>query len=204
MSEIAIVGAGYVGLPLAEAFAAAGRNVVLVEIDGHRVETINSGESHVEDVPSDVLRPHVEAGRISATADYDAVREAEAIVVALPTPLSPNREPDLSAVLDAAGRIGERLRGGQLVVLESTTYPGTTREEVLPLLESSGLEVGKDFFLAYSPERVDPGRTDWTMKTTPKVVGGVTPACTERARELYRGAVDTVLAVSSPEAAELA
>jgi UDP-N-acetyl-D-glucosamine dehydrogenase len=204
MSEIAIVGAGYVGLPLAQAFADAGRTVVLVEIDGARVESINQGESYVEDVAADALRPHVEAGRIKATTDYDAVREAEAIVVALPTPLSPNREPDLSAVVEAAERLAERLRPGQLIVLESTTYPGTTREEVLPLLAGSGLEVGKDFFLAYSPERVDPGRTDWTMKTTPKVVGGVTDACAERARELYRGAVDTVLTVSSPEAAELA
>jgi UDP-N-acetyl-D-glucosamine dehydrogenase len=125
------------------------------------------------------------------------------VLVALPTPLSANREPDLSIVLDAVERLAPLLREGQLFVLESTTYPGTTREKVLPLLAAGGLEVGKDFFLAYSPERVDPGRTDWTPKTTPKIVGGITPACTERALALYRRAVETVFAVSSPEAAEL-
>jgi UDP-N-acetyl-D-glucosamine dehydrogenase len=201
--EVAIVGAGYVGLPLGRCFAEAGVPVVLVDVDAERVATMNRGESHVEDVPSAALAPLVEAGILTATTDYDAVREADAIVVALPTPLSANREPDLSIVLSAAREIATRLREGQLVSLESTTYPGTTREEVLPILAEGGLEVGKDFFLAFSPERIDPGREDWTVKTTPKVVGGVTSACTERAVAFYERAIDTVCSVSSPEAAEL-
>jgi UDP-N-acetyl-D-glucosamine dehydrogenase len=201
--EVAIVGAGYVGLPLGRCFAEAGIPVVLVDIDAERVDTINRGESHVEDVPSETLRALLEAETLSATTNYDAVREADAIVVALPTPLSVNREPDLSIVLSAAREVGKRLRTGHLVSLESTTYPGTTREEVLPILAASGLEVGKDFHLAFSPERIDPGREDWTVKTTPKVVGGVTPACTEKAVAFYERAMDTVVSVSSPEAAEL-
>ena len=201
--DIAIIGAGYVGLPLARCFADAGMSVVLLDIDAARVAAINRGESYVEDVPDEVLGPLVGDGRVAASTDYDALRETDAVLVALPTPLSPNREPDLSIVLGAARKIGERLRPGHLVVLESTTYPGTTREDVLPILETSGLEVGKDFFLAFSPERIDPGREDWTVKTTPKVVGGVTPACTSRACELYGRAMDNVFSVSSPEAAEL-
>jgi UDP-N-acetyl-D-glucosamine dehydrogenase len=201
--ELAIVGAGYVGLPLARCFAEAGIPAVLVDIDEERVEAINRGESHVEDVPATALAPLVEAGTLSATTDYDAVREADAIVIALPTPLSANREPDLSIIRGAVGELAPRLRTGHLVVLESTTYPGTTREEVLPVLAESGLAVGKDFFLAFSPERIDPGREDWTVKTTPKVVGGITPACTERACDFYGRAIDNVFSVSSPEAAEL-
>ena len=201
--EVAIIGAGYVGLPLGRCFAEAGIPVVLVDVDAERVATINRGESHVEDVPSSTLAPLVEAGSLAATTDYDVVRDVGAIVVALPTPLSANREPDLSIVLSASRELGKRLRTGQLVSLESTTYPGTTREEVLPILAESGLEVGKDFFLAFSPERIDPGREDWTVKTTPKVVGGVTAACTERAVTFYERAIDTVFSVSSPEAAEL-
>jgi UDP-N-acetyl-D-glucosamine dehydrogenase len=201
--DVAIIGAGYVGLPLARCFADADMSVVLLDIDAARVAAINRGESYVEDVPDEVLGPLVGDGRVAASTDYDALRETDAVVVALPTPLSPNREPDLSIVLGAVRKIGERLRVGHLVVLESTTYPGTTREDVLPILEKSGLEVGKDFFLAFSPERIDPGREDWTVKTTPKVVGGVTPACTSRACELYGRALDSVFSVSSPEAAEL-
>jgi UDP-N-acetyl-D-glucosamine dehydrogenase len=201
--EVAIVGAGYVGLPLGRCFAEAGIPVVLVDIDAERVETINRGESHVEDVPSETLKALLEAETLSATTNYDAVRDVDAIVVALPTPLSANREPDLTIVMSAAREVGRRLRTGHLVSLESTTYPGTTREEVLPILAGSGLEVGKDFYLAFSPERIDPGREDWTVKTTPKVVGGVTPACTEKAVAFYERAIDTVVSVSSPEAAEL-
>jgi UDP-N-acetyl-D-glucosamine dehydrogenase len=201
--EFAIVGAGYVGLPLGRCFAEAGIPVVLVDIDAERVEAINRGESHVEDVPSETLRALLEAGTLSATTNYDALRDTDAIVVALPTPLSANREPDLTIVMSATREVGRRLRTGHLVSLESTTYPGTTREEVLPILAGSGLEVGKDFYLAFSPERIDPGREDWTVKTTPKVVGGVTPACTEKAVAFYKRAIDTVVSVSSPEAAEL-
>ena len=201
--EVAIVGAGYVGLPLAQVFAEAGVPVVLVDVDADRVGAIQRGESYVEDVDSEALAPLVEAGKLTATTDYDVVRDTDAILIALPTPLSANREPDLSFVVDAAERVAERVRRGHIVALESTTYPGTTREELLPRLEAGGLEVGKDFFLAFSPERVDPGRTDWTVKTTPKIVGGITPACTERACALYERAIDTVISVSSPEAAEL-
>ena len=201
--KIAIVGAGYVGVPLAQVFADAGRSVVLVEAQSDRVEQLNRGESYVEDVPSEALKKHVDDGRLSATADYDRLREAEAILIALPTPLSAQREPDLSILLDATAQIAPRLRKGQLVVLESTTYPGTTRERVQPLLEAGGLKAGEDFHLAFSPERVDPGREDWTTRNTPKVVGGLTEECTRRAVELYSSAVEEVVPVSSPEAAEL-
>jgi UDP-N-acetyl-D-glucosamine dehydrogenase len=202
-ADVAIVGAGYVGMPLARVFADAGKNVVLVDVDQDVVDGINRGESHIGDVPSEVLKALVDAGRVSATTDYDAMKEVDAILIALPTPLSAHREPDLTIVESAVAEIAPRLRKGQVVVLESTTYPGTTRESLQPILERSGLKAGEDFHLAFSPERVDPGRTDWTTKNTPKVVGGLTPACTERAVELYRSAVDTVVPLSTPEAAEM-
>ena len=202
-ANIAIVGAGYVGMPLARVFADAGKNVVLVDVDQEVVDGINRGESHIGDVPSETLKALVDAGRVSATTDYDAMKDVDAILIALPTPLSTHREPDLTIVESAAAEIAPRLRKGQVVVLESTTYPGTTRESLQPILERSGLKAGEDFHLAFSPERVDPGRTDWTTKNTPKLVGGLTPACTERAVELYRSAVDTVVPLSSPEAAEM-
>ena len=202
--DVAIVGAGYVGVPLAHAFANAGKNVVLVDIDRARVERLNQGESYIEDIPSETLEPLVESGRISATTDYDEIRDADAILIALPTPLSRQREPDLRILVSAAGEIAKRLRPGHLVVLESTTYPGTTREQVLPVLEAgSGLRAGSDFHLAFSPERVDPGREDWTTKTVPKVVGGINQASTDAAAAFYASAIDTVHRVSSPEAAEL-
>jgi UDP-N-acetyl-D-glucosamine dehydrogenase len=202
-SAVAIVGAGYVGMPLARAFAEAGKKVVLVDVNEDVVAGINRGESHIGDVSSDILKALVGAGRVSATSDYDALREVDAILIALPTPLSSHREPDLTIVESAAAEIAPRLRKGQVVVLESTTYPGTTRESLKPILERSGLKAGEDFHLAFSPERVDPGRTDWTTKNTPKLVGGLTPACTERAAELYRSAVDAVVPLSSPETAEM-
>jgi UDP-N-acetyl-D-glucosamine dehydrogenase len=202
--EIAIIGAGYVGVPLAQVFADAGRRVVLVDVKPEVVDGLNRGESHIEDVPRDALKAHVDAGRISATLDYDAVRDPDSILIALPTPLSKQREPDLSIIRAAVGEIAPRLRAGHLVVLESTTYPGTTRECIVPVLERSGLAAGSDFNVAFSPERVDPGRDDWTTKNVPKVVGGLTEACTRRAAELYASAIETVHEVSSPEAAELA
>ena len=200
---VAIIAAGYVGLPLAQVFADAGHHVVLVESNPTKVAAVERGESYIADVGSDDLRRHVEAGSIEVTSDYDALKEAQAILIALQTPLSAQREPDLSFVLGAVEDIAPRLQKGQLVVLESTTYPGTTRERLLPILETSGLKAGEDFHLAFSPERVDPGRGDWTTKNTPKIVGGITPACTERAAELYESALETVHQVSSPEAAEL-
>jgi UDP-N-acetyl-D-glucosamine dehydrogenase len=201
--EIAILGAGYVGMPLAHVFAGGGKTVVLVDVNREVVDAINRGESHIDDVPSGSLKKLVDEGRVSATTDYDALKEADAILIALPTPLSSQREPDLTILEGAVEQIALRLRTGQLIVLESTTYPGTTRERLQPILEESGLKAGTDFHLAFSPERVDPGRTDWTTRNTPKLVGGLTPACTERAAELYREAVETVVPVSSPEAAEM-
>jgi UDP-N-acetyl-D-glucosamine dehydrogenase len=202
--QIAVVGAGYVGLPLAATFAEAGCPVLLVDVLEDVAAGINRGESHIEDVADARLAPLVERGLVRATTDYTELRDAEAILIALPTPLSRQREPDLSIVAAAARGVAAELRAGQLVVLESTTYPGTTRELLQPILEQgSGLKAGESFFLAMSPERVDPGREDWTTKTTPKVVGGITPECTRRAAEIYRRAVDTVHEVSTPEAAEL-
>ena len=203
MTDVAIVGAGYVGVPLAQVFAEAGRSVLLVERDAGRVAQLNRGESYIEDVPSEALKRLVDGRLLRATTDFDELRDADAILIALPTPLSKQREPDLTIVKAATEEIAKRLRKGHLVVLESTTYPGTTREEVLPRLEASGLTVGVDFNLAFSPERVDPGRVDWTTKNVPKVVGGITEACTDRAAELYSSAVDTVHRVTSPESAEL-
>ena len=202
--DVAIVGAGYVGLPLAQVFAEAGRRVVLLDVDAERVAQLLRGESYIEDVSSDTLAGLVTDRGLHATTDYDVVRDADAILIALPTPLSKQREPDLTIVRTAGAEIGKRLRPGHLVVLESTTYPGTTRDELQPILErESGLVAGKDFLLAFSPERVDPGRVDRTTKTVPKVVGGIDEASTEAAAALYGSAVDTIHRVSSPEAAEL-
>ena len=202
--DVAIVGAGYVGLPLARTFADAGKRVLLVDVDPVRVEQLNAGESYIEDVPTAVLTPLVDAGLVAATTDYDELRDADAILVALPTPLSRQREPDLRILVSAAEQIATRLRPGHLVVLESTTYPGTTREQVKPILEAgSGLTAGKDFHLAFSPERVDPGREDWTMKNVAKVVGGIDEESTAAAVALYSTAIETVHPVSSPDAAEL-
>jgi UDP-N-acetyl-D-glucosamine dehydrogenase len=202
--DVAVIGAGYVGVPLAQTFADAGRRVLLVDAVPEVVDGLNRGESHIEDVASGDFAPHVGEGRIAATLDYGQVAQAGAVLIALPTPLTKQREPDLSYVEAASRRLAAVLRPGQVVVLESTTYPGTTREIVKPLLEEgSGLTAGVDFHLAMSPERVDPGRTDWTTKTTPKIVGGLTPACTEAAADVYRGAIDVVHTVSTPEAAEL-
>ncbi len=199
--RIGIVGLGYVGLPLAVAFAEVGNEVVGLDLDPAKVEALNDGRSYIEDVPDSVLAPLGE--RLRASADYEDLTSCEAVVVCVPTPLTSAREPDLTYLLEAAGSLAAVLRAGQLVVLESTTYPGTTREQLTPILERSGLALGEDFFVAFSPERIDPGRTDFTIRTTPKLVGGMTPACTERARDLYALVCDQVVVVSSPEAAEL-
>jgi len=202
--DVAIVGAGYVGVPLAQVFAEAGKSVVLLDVDTHRVEMLNRGESYIEDVPSATLQELIGEHALAATTDYDVLRDVDAILIALPTPLSKQREPDLSIVERAAAAIAPRLRPGHLVVLESTTYPGTTRDVLGPILEAgSGLRAGEGFLLAYSPERVDPGRTDHTTRTVPKVVGGIDEASTDAASALYGSAIDTIHRVSSPEAAEL-
>jgi UDP-N-acetyl-D-glucosamine dehydrogenase len=199
--RIGIIGLGYVGLPLAVAFAESGCDVVGVDVDQSKVEALNAGRSYIEDVPNSALEPI--ASRLSATTGYDELAAADAVIICVPTPLSDAREPDLTYLVESAEQLAAVLRAGQLVVLESTTYPGTTRERLQPILEASGLTVGTDFHLAFSPERIDPGRTDYTVKTTPKLVGGITPACTEKARDLYAQICETVIVLSSPEAAEL-
>ncbi len=199
--NVGIVGLGYVGLPLAVAFAEAGHDVTAVDTDPRKVEAIVRGESYIEDVPAEQLA--AVSSRITASTRCSRLAKADAIVICVPTPLTPNREPDLTPLLDAASSIAAILQPGQLVVLESTTYPGTTRERLAPMLEESGLAAGRDFHLAYSPERVDPGRTDHTLRTTPKVVGGLTDACAARAAALYEEVCDVLVPVSSPDAAEL-
>jgi UDP-N-acetyl-D-glucosamine dehydrogenase len=201
--KVGIIGMGYVGLPLAVAFAEAGHEVFGVDVDPGRVAAIDRGDSYVEDIPSERLQAVKD--RLRATTRYAELAKVEAAIIAVPTPLTRNREPDLTALESSAGGMGEVLQQGQLVVLESTTYPGTTREKLVPLLEErSGLKAGVDFNVAFSPERVDPGRTDFTLRTTPKIVGGLTPACLERAMALYSEVSDHLVPVSAPEPAELA
>jgi UDP-N-acetyl-D-glucosamine dehydrogenase len=201
MTTVGVIGLGYVGLPLAVAFAQEGCDVIAVDVDSHKVEAVRAGESYVEDVSCDALSAVAE--RIHATTRYADLAKADAVLVCVPTPLTRNREPDLGPLVDATRALAEVLQADQLVVLESTTYPGTTRERVAPLLEESGLAAGQDFHLAFSPERVDPGRTDFTLRSTPKVVGGLTAACADRAEALYGLVCDRVIRVSTPEAAEL-
>lgn len=200
---LGVVGMGYVGLPLAMVFADAGMHVIGFDVVQARVDQLNAGDSYIEDIASDVLKPHVDAGLFRATTDFAELAGCDAISICVPTPLSKTRDPDVSYIVKATEQIAKHLRPGQVVILESTTYPGTTREVILPALEANGLKVGEDFFLAFSPERVDPGRVDYTTKTTPKVIGGVTPACVEVSEAIYGKAIDTIVGVSSPEAAEM-
>ena len=200
--KVGIIGLGYVGLPLAVAFAEAGADVIGVDADSRKVERLRRSESDVEDIPSDRLREV--APQFTATTEHEHLGGCDAVLICVPTPLANQREPDLSYIVDAATALAGVLRKDQLVVLESTTYPGTTRERLRPILEESGLAAGRDFHLAFSPERIDPGRTDHTIRTTPKVVGGLTDACRDRAVALYEMVCDDVVAVSTPEAAELA
>src|SRR6476469_3675493 len=199
--KIGIVGLGYVGLPLAVAFAEAGHEVIGLDTDPRKVEGLGAGRSHVEDVGDAALAPLGE--RLRATGNQADLASCEAIVICVPTPLTGSREPDLTYLLDSATALSGVLQPEQLVVLESTTYPGTTRERLLPILEESGLSAGRDFHLAFSPERIDPGRTDYTVRTTPKLVGGLTEACSKRAEDLYGLICDQVVVLSGPEAAEL-
>jgi UDP-N-acetyl-D-glucosamine dehydrogenase len=201
VKTVGIIGLGYVGLPLAVAFAQEGCDVIAVDIDARKVEAIDAGESYIEDVPSELLDGLAE--HIHATTRYASLAKADAVIICVPTPLTRNREPDLGPLIESSRGLAEVLQADQLVVLESTTYPGTTRERVAPLLEESGLAAGRDFHLAFSPERVDPGRTDYTLRNTPKVLGGLTDACVQRAEELYALVCDELVRVSSPEAAEL-
>jgi UDP-N-acetyl-D-glucosamine dehydrogenase len=199
--DIGIVGLGYVGLPLAVSFCEAGHDVVGVDVDATKIAALRRGESYIEDVPDSALSAI--AQRLVPTGRFAELTRCEAVIIAVPTPLTRNREPDMAPLLAAGAAIGAILQRDQLVVLESTTYPGTTRERLVPLLEESGLAAGRDFNVAFSPERVDPGRTDYTIRNTPKVVGGLTGACLERAAVLYREVCDEIVCVSTPETAEL-
>jgi UDP-N-acetyl-D-glucosamine dehydrogenase len=199
--NVGIIGMGYVGLPLAVAFAEVGHDVVGVDASPRVVEELADGGSHVEDI-SDARLAAI-SDRLEVTTDAGRLAGCDAVLICVPTPLANHREPDLSYIADAGQALARVLGKGQLVVLESTTYPGSTRERLLPILEESGLAAGRDFHLAFSPERIDPGRTDHTVRTTPKVVGGLTDACLERAVELYSEICDEIVPVSTPEAAEL-
>lgn len=198
-----IVGLGYVGLPLAIELVRAGYRVIGFDVQQKVVDLLNGGRSHIQDVPATAVASAVKDGRFSATTDLARLREPDVISICVPTPLSKTKDPDVSYVLAATESVKQALRRGHLVILESTTYPGTTRELMLPALESTGLKVGVDFFLAFSPERVDPGNAKWHTRNTPKVIGGLTPACLETTMALYRPAIETLVPVSSPEAAEL-
>jgi len=200
--RIGIVGLGYVGLPLAVAFAEAGHDVVGLDADSRKLESLKRGESYIEDIPDSSLAQL--GDRLHPTNRHADLSSCAATIICVPTPLTGSREPDLTYLVDAATALAGVLRAGQLVVLESTTYPGTTRERLAPILEESGLSAGSDFHLAFSPERIDPGRTDYTVRTTPKLVGGLTEACSQRARELYELICDEVVVLSQPETAELA
>src|SRR5215217_8894735 len=199
--KVGIIGLGYVGLPLAVDFCEAGHEAIGLDLDTRKLSAIEAGESYIEDVSSDRLRAI--SDRFRATARYADLSKCDAVIIAVPTPLTENREPDLGPLVNSAQSLSRVLQEGQLVILESTTYPGTTRERLVPLLEESGLAAGTDFNVGFSPERVDPGRTDFTLRTTPKVVGGLTPECHRRAVELYREVCDNIVEVSTPEAAEL-
>jgi UDP-N-acetyl-D-glucosamine dehydrogenase len=200
--SVGVIGLGYVGLPLAVAFAEAGQSVIAVDIDEGKIAAIEAGESYIEDVSSERLRGVSDL--IEASTHFAPLARVEAVLICVPTPLTANREPDLGPLMSAAGALGAVVQRGQLIVLESTTYPGTTREQLVPLLEHRGLKVGDGLNVAFSPERVDPGRTDYTLRNTPKIVGGITPECTERAAELYAAICDNIVRVSNPEAAEMA
>ena len=205
-ARVGVIGLGYVGLPLATVFAEAGYTVIGVDIDPSKVRLLNSGSSYVEDITSERIAPLVEQGLLTATTDFSVLKTCDAVSICVPTPLRKTRDPDISYILSAAKAIAEHLHPGMLVVLESTTYPGTTTEIILPHLQpkDGSLTVGEDFFLCFSPERVDPGRTDYTTVNTPKVMGGVTPACLEVGQHFYERVIDTIVPVSSTEAAEMA
>jgi UDP-N-acetyl-D-glucosamine dehydrogenase len=199
---VGVVGLGYVGLPLVVAFAQTGEDVIAVDVDQSKIDALRAGESYIEDISSAVLKKVVP--KIRATTNYAELAQADAVIICVPTPLTPNREPDLSALHASAASLAHIAQRGQLVVLESTTYPGTTRELLVPALERSGtLKVGENLNVAFSPERIDPGRTDYTLRNTPKVIGGITDACTDRAVELYSRVCDNLIRVSTPEAAEM-
>ncbi len=203
-ARIGVIGLGYVGLPLATEFAGKEFNVTGFEVDAHKVATLNAGESYIGDVKAQIIKDTVDAGHLKATTDFDHLKECDAIIICVPTPLRKTKEPDISFILSAAEEIKQRLRSGQLIILESTTYPGTTNEVLLPMLEETGLKLDEDFLLAFSPERVDPGNPEFQTHNIPKVVGGVTDDSTEAAAYLYSQIVNDVYSVSSARVAEAA
>ena len=202
-ATVGVVGLGYVGLPLAIVLGEAGYRVIGVDRDPEKIGKLQQGQSYIEDIPQDVLRKLVDDGRLTATTDFAALASADGVSICVPTPLRKTGDPDLSFIVSSAQALRPVLHRGMVIILESTSYPGTTRELVLPELEAGGLRVGEDIFLAFSPERVDPGRKDWTTKNTPKVIGGVTPVCTEVAASMYESAMTTIVRVSSSEVAEM-
>ena len=202
-ARVAVIGMGYVGLPLAVEIARAGFPVVGVDLDRARVQTLGRGVNYIPDVDDQLVRDLVKQGKLSATDRFDGLAEMDAVIICVPTPLTKHKEPDISHIVSASEALAERIRPGMLVVLESTTYPGTTEELILPIMEAGGLRVGVDFSLAFSPERVDPGNREWHISNTPKIMGGVTPRCTKLATAFYRTFIQQVIPVSSPKAAEM-
>lgn len=202
-ATVGVVGLGYVGLPLAIVLGEAGYRVIGVDRDPEKVHKLQQGQGYIEGIPPEVLRNLVDDGRLRATTDFAALASADGVSICVPTPLRKTGDPDLSFIVSSAQALRPVLHRGMVIILESTSYPGTTRELVLPELEAGGLRVGEDIFLAFSPERVDPGRKDWTTKNTPKVIGGVTPVCTEVAASMYAQAMTTIVRVSSSEVAEM-
>lgn len=202
-ARVVVVGMGYVGLPLATEIAKAGLTVTGLEISSPKVELVNAGRSDIGDVPDSVLGPLVKAGKVSATTDVSVIANADCVAICVPTPLSKTKDPDVSLILSAVGGVAQHIHKDMLVVLESTTYPGTTEDLIRPKLEESGLKVGTDFFLAFSPERVDPGNPKFGIKNTPRIIGGTTDACTRVASAFYSIFLDTVHPVSSTQAAEM-
>jgi len=202
-ARVGILGLGYVGLPLAVEFGSAGLKVTGFDLSEAKVNSLNKGESYIQDVETARLKALVDRSIVEATTDFSKIRDCDALIICVPTPLSKTKDPDLSMVVSATRKIADHMRAGQLVVLESTTYPGTTDELILPMLSEKGLKVGTDFFLAFSPERVDPGNPKFHTHNTPKVIGGMTPACGDAARTLYLKAIEKIILVSSPRAAEM-
>jgi len=202
--RVGIIGLGYVGLPLAVTFAEAGFHVTGIDADLQRVDQANRGESYIPDVSSSTLQKLIDTQHIGFTSDYNALDDLDAVSICVPTPLRKTRDPDISYIISATQQVRAHLHPGQLVILESTTYPGTTDEVLLPELESTGLRVGLDFFLAFSPERIDPGNPDFNARNTPKIVGGITPTCTKLAQAFYGAAIENVVSVSSARIAEMA
>ena len=202
-AQVAVIGLGYVGLPLAVEFARAGYATVGIDVDSNRVDRITAGESYIQDVPGSVVSDLITSGKLKATTDFKVLKNIDAVSICVPTPLRKTRDPDIQYIADATAKIRECLHRQMLVTLESTTYPGTTDEILLSEFRNAGFEVGRDFYLAFSPERIDPGNAHWNTHNTPKIIGGVTPECTSLAKLLYEQVVEQVIPVTSTKSAEM-